>query len=364
MIITFKTLQQQTFKVEIGEDETVLKLKQKIEADKGKDAYPHGNIKLIYAGKILNDDNPLKEYNIDEKSFVVIMVAKPKPAPAAVAPAPVTTTIPQAATASPSTQASSTAQEDSKPEAKPDEAKSTSTETAASATTTASTPAASTPRSYIEEAESALATGTEYEGLVTEIMNMGFERDQVVRALQASFNNPDRAVEYLTTGIPDLPSERVGDQGGQDEGEEETAAEGVSSLEFLRTQPQFITMRRMVQQNPGVLPQLLQSMGQSNPSLLQLISSHQDEFIRMLNEPDDGPQPAAGGEGGQQSVPGEGAPPPGVSYIQITPVEKEAIERLKQLGFPEPLVIQAYFACEKNENLAANFLLNQGSDDL
>uniref|UniRef100_A0AAY4DRR5 UV excision repair protein RAD23 n=1 Tax=Denticeps clupeoides TaxID=299321 RepID=A0AAY4DRR5_9TELE len=359
MQITLKTLQQQTFKIDIDAEETVKALKEKIENEKGKDGFPVAGQKLIYAGKILNDDTALKEYKIDEKNFVVVMVAKPKAAPAAAAqPSPASTTT---SSATPSTTA-------------------TSSPSAAATATTPENPPVSTPtEDKPDDEKPPSTTAPSYENMVTEIMLMGYEREQVVAALRASFNNPDRAVEYLLTG---LPVEGEGHSGADPVGpasggapasttgglslpsstatSQPAAASGANPLEFLRNQPQFQQMRQIIQQNPSLLPALLQQIGRENPQLLQQISSHQEQFIQMLNEPaQEAGQGGGGGGGGGVAEAGGGH----MNYIQVTPQEKEAIERLKALGFPEGLVIQAYFACEKNENLAANFLLQQNFDD-
>ena len=42
-----------------------------------------------------------------------------------------------------------------------------------------------------------MVTGDEYEAMIERIAEMGFERSQIMAALQASFNNPNRAIEYL-----------------------------------------------------------------------------------------------------------------------------------------------------------------------
>ena len=55
-------------------------------------------------------------------------------------------------------------------------------------------------------AASSLVTGPEYEATVARLVEMGFPRESVVRALRASFNNPDRAVEFLMSGIPETPA--------------------------------------------------------------------------------------------------------------------------------------------------------------
>ena len=41
----------------------------------------------------------------------------------------------------------------------------------------------------------------------------------------------------------------------------------------------------------------------------------------------------------------------------------EAIDRLVSLGFPKTRAAEAYFACDKNEEMAANFLCESGGFD-
>lgn len=69
------------------------------------------------------------------------------------------------------------------------------------------------------------------------------------------------------------------------------------------------------------------------------------------------PGAGAGGAGGH----GGGANPPGT--IRVSQEEMDAINRLTQLGFPKHKAAEAYFACDKNEELAANYLFDTGFDD-
>ena len=193
------------------------------------------------------------------------------------------------------------------------------------------------------------------------LQDMGYEKEQVVAALKASFNNPDRAVEYLLTGIPpsalaeagppapagggastegeaDAPEATVaaaggggsgagGGSGSSGTGEPQTAEE---ALAFLRDQEQFQQMKALLQQNPNMLNAVLQQIGSSNPQLLQLISQNQEAFIRMINEDSRGGSAAAGGGGGGGGS-GSGGGAEGMlgsGVIQVTSQDKEAIERV------------------------------------
>ena len=111
---------------------------------------------------------------------------------------------------------------------------------------------------------------------------MGFPREQVVAALAAAFNNPDRAVEYLMNGIPEnmmaAPAPRAATPGAAATGTPATPTAGAApaisgnELERIRNEPQFQQIRQIIRTNPQLLQQFIQQMSRSNPELFRVSS--------------------------------------------------------------------------------------------
>lgn len=305
MKIKIKTLTQKEFELEVDEADTVLSLKEKLKDHEG---FPVESQRLIYAGKILSDSTTLGEHGIRNGDALVVMSVKP--APKQEAPKP-------------------------EPEQRP-------------TGSAAETPNISTENATNVPSES----GQVSEPLVKQLTDMGFPRSESVAALKAAMMNVDRAVEYLTHGIPDdLPMEMETSDGGPDiltEGTEIDDSVHENPLAFLMQQPEFLQMRALVQANPQSLQPLLEELGQANPDMLELINENQDAFFNIIN--DTSPLPGGNNEGlaAEQT-------------IQVTPAESEAIERLMALGFDRYMVLEAYLACDKNEELAANYLVDNSN---
>lgn len=233
----------------------------------------------------MEDNSLVKDCQFDESRFVVVIASKPK-----------------AATASESSTSKSESEKESTSKSEAT-AKSENVPVAQETAASESTASASDQNVAVDiaAAESTIVLGEDYERMVTQIMEMGYDRSSVERALRASFNNPDRAVEYLLSGIPadineDAPP--AGQPSQQSSSSTEAAAAGAGSdssnpLEFLRNQPQFQQMRQVVQSNPTLLNTLIQQIGRNNPRLLQLITQNQEAFIQMLNEPSEAAPGAA-----------------------------------------------------------------------
>jgi len=236
---------------------------------------------------------------------------------------------------------------------------------------------------------STFLSGEALQSAINNMTEMGFPRDQVLRAMRASYNNADRAVEYLMTGIPaHLEAEAAGptpptaapatqpaaaapipavvpppnqpqnlfqlaQQQQQAGGVGPAAAVGATgtpqgpvqlNLEALRDNPQIQQLRQQLANDPQMAQPLIQQLAAQNPAMSQMLAQNPDALAQLLGiELDEEAQP-------------------GTHVVSVTEEEIAAIERLQGLGFSRQAVLEAYFACDKNEELAANYLFEGGFD--
>ncbi|ONK70497.1 uncharacterized protein A4U43_C05F34320 [Asparagus officinalis] len=364
MKLTVKTLKGTHFEIKVQPNDTIMAVKKNIEEVQGKDSYPWGQQLLIHNGKVLKDESTLEENKISEDGFLVVMLSKSK--------APGTG-------GSSSAQPSATAVTPSQPPIQTSTQACPQTQPPTNPATTSERATTEAPSDAYDQAASNLAAGSNLDQIINQLMDMGsgnWDKDTVSRALRAAYNNPERAVEYLYSGIPPAAEVAVPVAANTNEaaatgsspqpglpnssplnmfpqGAASLGAGNDGSLDFLRNNPQFQMLRAMVQANPQILQPMLQELSKQNPQLLRMIQEHHAEFLQLINEP------VEGAEGDLFDQPDQEMP----HTVRVTPEDQAAIARLEAMGFDRAQVIEAFLACDRNEELAANYLLEPSGDD-
>ena len=329
MKLVIKTLKQVTYNIELtSEKPTVVDLKNELVKTHGFEA---SSLKLLFNGTVLEDSKTLEEYKIQEGSIVIMMISKVKPKN--VNPQP-----------------SQPKLEEKKPEEKNSEEKKSEEKK-------------SEPKPAQKPPEQ------NYPQQLNSLIEMGFEKSQAEAAIKAARGQVDLAVEFLYNGIPE-GIENLNDvemEGGEDEGEEGgDPNDGGDPIKTVASIAKIICMN-----NPAALTDLMENIQQTNPELMNLLKEREDEFKSLLEQPVNqedysnfqryGQQLGLGGddEGHEEHEHGQGQ-----INLNLTPEDQEAIKRLKDLGnFSDADVVQAYIACEKNEELTANYLFEQKMRD-
>ena len=116
-----------------------------------------------------------------------------------------------------------------------------------------------------------------------------------------------------------------------------------------------------------MLPLLISQLAQSNPQLVQQLEDNPQAFVQLMQSLGVDPSqlggggnlpPELGGAGGGGGGGGRG----GRTVIQITEEEKNQIDTLASLGFPREIALEAWLLCDRNQELAAAYLLEHGGE--
>lgn len=309
MKITVRPLKGDAIQVEIDGSAKVSDLKKKVA--EAKTEFPAEQQKLVYQGKILQDENTIQESNVTEDGFVVVMVTKPTAAPKAAA----------------------------QPAAQP-----------------AATPAAATMPTVATTAGGTPPTTANLPSVITDLRQNPRWRDLAQRVVSDPPSLPrmlaslrpqyPQLLQALTENLPgfvQMCRDEVGAGAGAGAGGAFPAMmPGGGGMPGMDS-PQFRQIAAALAQNP----QMLQQMAQSDPELAAALQQNPQAVAAAL---------AMAAQGGG----GAGGPMP--MQIELSQEDQAAVDRLCALGYDREAVIEAYIACGKDEQLAANILMDDMQD--
>jgi len=182
-----------------------------------------------------------------------------------------------------------------------------------------------------------------YADQVNSLVDMGYEKEKAEKAIEAAHGSVDLALEFLNSG--NIP-ESTGNQNIPSSGSSNSnlPAELVKNASIIKI---------LCMNNPEKITNLLNTFKERHPDLINLIKQHEEEFKNLLVSPI-----SQEDINNFKEIEQELRRPQGPS-IRLTKEESDAVKRLQELGFSQAEAVQAYIACDKNEEMAANFLFEQ-----
>jgi len=393
MQITVKTLKGAKFTVEAEPINTIAQVKDIIEA--GNKELPAASMKLIHSGKVLKDDQKVEECNFKPNDFLVVMITKAKkPAaapPAAAAPA---VAVAEAESTTPAPEPAAAVIET--PAALAKDSAPTTTTSAPPAAVAAATPS-SAPDEFPTE-------------VIDNLTSMGFPEAEAKACLRAARGNPDLAVEFLMNGIPPGMEE-----GGNPLDQLRNHPQFNSLKQLVQTNPSML--QAVLTQIGQQQPELLRAINQNQAAFLEMMNEPITDTTTTAAAPpasSSAASPAAGTSAAnmlagladsaqmaqllsnlnptelnemasmmgltpqqlQATAQMIGSMPPEQlqdfmvqamqqgggageeSMIRLTPDEQASVDRLVDMGFDRVEATRAYLACDKNEAMAANLLMD------
>ena len=329
MKIKVKTLKSIQHDIEVSNEEISIKeLKDLIEEQRG---FESESIKLLFNGLLLEDKKKLSDYKIKEDSVLIIMISKIKKKN--------------------EVNNIKENEEDQKKEEK------------------------AVVKTEIKEKEE---VRKEQNDNVKRLIEMGFSEAESKDAIEKNNNDFKASIMYLAQN---MEGEDFGDIEDEEQGEIYFKPEMLDN--FNVSEPNAINnivsvIKVLVSQDPTMLQDLIEEVGESNEQILKFIKDNEVQFKELMAKPindedykvfeklmgEQNHEDHSGVVGvyadEAEEAESDAFPANPDSFNELTKdfteKDNDSINSLVSLGFSRVDAIQAYIACDKNEEQAANFL--------
>jgi len=190
------------------------------------------------------------------------------------------------------------------------------------------------------------------------LASLGFTAEDAVKAYIRCERNEVLAASFLFQALKFEPGRAGLAQAASEWWCQQQAAEGevappITCLQELTEDPMFGQLADTLAQSPDLLLPMVSALEQVHPDIAQVIAESPDQFMRMVR---DSVQPA------QQSTLNTSASSKELpEAVQLTVEDEEAVQRLCDLGYCQEEAWEAFLLCAKNEAYAAQALLEQAS---